>query len=153
MPGTEAAQYPFWSPDSKSIGFFANGRVKTIGVNGGGLVDLCALGVVGSARPGGTWSRDTIVFGPVNGVLHAVQPTGGASRPVTTLQGNEVLHQWPWLLEDGVRFMYLALSDYKGLGGELRLRSMASGVEQVLGRFESHAWSAAGHLFLYTAAT
>jgi serine/threonine protein kinase len=148
IPGTEAAQYPFWSPDSKSIGFFANRRLKTIRVDGGKPVDLCAVGDVGPARHGGTWSRDTIVFGPIRGVLHSVPSRGGsASRPVTTLQGNEVLHQWPWLLEDGTRFLYLALSDYKGLGGELRLRSMASGAEQVLGPFESHASYAAGHLF------
>jgi hypothetical protein len=84
IPGTENGTFPFWSPDSRYIGFFANGKLKTASVTGGPLKELCDA----PAGRGGTWNRDdVIVFAPSNvGVLQRVSATGGFLRwpPLST---------------------------------------------------------------------
>ena len=61
LPGTEEAQYPFWSPDSRYIGFFAQGKLKKIAVTGGPAQNLCDA----PDGRGGTWNREgVIVFAP-----------------------------------------------------------------------------------------
>jgi len=61
LPGTEGASFPFWSPNSRSIGFFAGAKLKKIEVSGGPALTLCDAG---DGR-GGTWNRNgTIVFSP-----------------------------------------------------------------------------------------
>src|SRR5262249_62425761 len=60
LPGTEGAQYPFWSPDSRSIGFFAGSKLKTIDADGGPPVTVCSTD---DDAKGGTWNREgTILF-------------------------------------------------------------------------------------------
>ncbi len=79
LPGTEAGFFPFWSPDSRFIGFFAQGKLKKIDVTGGPPVTLCDAG----RGLGGTWNRDgTIVFTPNDGTsgLFRVSAAGGAPR-------------------------------------------------------------------------
>ena len=108
LPGTEGGAFPFWSPDSRFIGFRAQGKLKKIDVTGGPPVTLCdaADGV------GGTWNRDgTIVFAPnLTSGLFRVSAAGGAPAPVTTLDAakKEQGHRGPWFLPDGRRFLYVA---------------------------------------------
>ena len=108
LPGTEGGLFPFWSPDSRFIGFFAQGKLKKIDVTGGPPVTLCDAGV----GVGGTWNRDgTIVFAPdLTSGLFRVSAAGGAPAPVTTLDGakKEQSHRVPWFLPDGRRFLYVA---------------------------------------------
>ncbi len=108
LPGTEGGAFPFWSPDSRFIGFFAQGKLMKIDVTGGPPVTLCDA----SAAEGGTWSRDgTIVFAPnETSGLFRVPAAGGAPTPVTTLDvaRKEQAHRWPWFLPDGRRFLYVA---------------------------------------------
>src|ERR1700674_4294224 len=69
LPGTEGANFPFWSPDSKSIAFFADGKLKRVEAAGGAPLVLCDAGEAGSASAGGTWSRDGIIlFGGTDGL-------------------------------------------------------------------------------------
>jgi Tol biopolymer transport system component len=106
LAGTEGAIHPFWSPDSRFIGFFAQGKLKKIDVAGGPPLTLCDA----SAGEGGTWNRDdTIVFAAESG-LFRVSAAGGAPAPVTTLDGakKEQAHSFPWFLPDGRRFLYVA---------------------------------------------
>jgi Tol biopolymer transport system component len=108
LPGTEGGNFPFWSPDSRFIGFFAQGKLKKIDVAGGPPLTLCDA----SAGEGGTWNRDgTIVFAPhgTSGLLR-VSAAGGVPAPVTTLDAakKEQSHRWPWFLPDGRRFLYMA---------------------------------------------
>ncbi len=108
LPGTEGGFFPFWSPDSRFIGFFAQGTLKKVDVTGGPSVILCDA----IAGVGGTWNRDdTIVFAPhPTSGLFRVSAAGGAPAPVTTLDAakKEKAHRWPWFLPDGRRFLYVA---------------------------------------------
>jgi Tol biopolymer transport system component/DNA-binding winged helix-turn-helix (wHTH) protein len=113
LPGTESANLPFWSPDSKSVAFFAEGKLKRVNIAGGAPLVLCeapisvALGT-GSGAVGGAWSRDgVIVFGAPDG-LHRVAASGGVSTLLTKTDpaGPESGHGAPQFLPDGKRFLY-----------------------------------------------
>jgi eukaryotic-like serine/threonine-protein kinase len=107
LAGTEGANYPFWSADSGSLGFFADGKLKTVELGGGALRVLCDA----AAGRGGTWNRDgIIVFAPlVVGPLKSVSASGGTPVPVTKMarQGSGQGHRWPWFLPDGRHFLLL----------------------------------------------
>jgi serine/threonine protein kinase/Tol biopolymer transport system component len=104
---TDGATFPFWSPDSRFIGFFAGGRLKRIDVSGGPPQTLCDA----SSGRGGTWNRDgVIVFAPdLSSALYRISAAGGESAPLTTLdQASESSHRWPRFLPDGRHFLYLS---------------------------------------------
>jgi Tol biopolymer transport system component/predicted Ser/Thr protein kinase len=107
LAGTEGAGFPFWSPDSRQIGFFAGGQMKKIDAAGG------AMQVISDAPNGrgGTWGPDgTILFAPgTNDPIHRVPASGGSSSPLTALDTgkNENTHRWPWFLPDGRHFLFL----------------------------------------------
>jgi len=107
LPGTEGAYLPFWSPESRALGFFAGGKLKKIELSGGPPLTLCEtpLGL------GGSWNRDgVIVFVPKWGIVHRIPDTGGVPTPVTTLDQSrqEQSHLWPSFLPDGRHFLYWA---------------------------------------------
>lgn len=112
LPGTEGAQYPFWSPDSRSIGFFSGSKMKRIEVSGGPPV---VIADAPNAR-GGTWNAGgTIVFGSISAVgsLKQVAASGGSPVPLakTNPSGEDVLLiRWPQFLPDGRQFLYAAQS-------------------------------------------
>lgn len=107
-PGTNDASYPFWSPDSHEIGFFAEGKLKTISLDGGPPQVLCEVNV---AR-GGAWSKEgVIVFAPTTGSgLMRVSAGGGAPEPASKLDlaHGENSHRWPYFLPDGSHFLFWA---------------------------------------------
>jgi DNA-binding winged helix-turn-helix (wHTH) protein/Tol biopolymer transport system component len=111
LPGTEGASWPFWSPDSHSIGFFAHGKLERIDLTGGAPEILCDAP---DAR-GGTWSRDgVIVFAPTGaGALYRVSAAGGIPTPVTDTRQHDYGHRWPTFMPDGRHFLYLARSRHK----------------------------------------
>jgi Tol biopolymer transport system component len=109
IAGTEGASYPFWSPDSKSVAFFAGGKLLRVDLAGGSPLAICD---VASAR-GGAWSGDgRILYGTVVGGLFQVTASGGAPSPLTTLDAarGEGYHRWPQVLP-GDRFLYSVQSD------------------------------------------
>ncbi len=109
LPDTDEASFPFWSPDSHSIGFFAHGKLKRIDVAGGPSQTLADASV---DPRGGTWGPDgTILFGPnTTSPLFKVSAAGGPATPVTELDKTrgQTTHRWPWFLPDGRHFLYLA---------------------------------------------
>jgi len=110
LDGTEGAQQPFWSPDSRSLGFFAGGKLKRIDVRGGPALVLCPAGF----PAGGTWNAaGTILFAGASDLdaLHRVPDTGGTSVAVTRLSPKEEAHRWPSFLPDGRRFVFLGDAD------------------------------------------
>jgi eukaryotic-like serine/threonine-protein kinase len=108
LPGTEHAWGPFWSPDSRFIGFAADGKLKTIDMNGGGPVAVCDAG----AFRGGSWGRDgTIIFSPsFRDSLYRVAASGGTPTHLTRLDEHHTSHRWPFFLPDGKHFLYLAIN-------------------------------------------
>jgi eukaryotic-like serine/threonine-protein kinase len=111
VPGTEGARHPFWSPDGQSIGFFAQGKLKRVAVDGGSPI---VLADAPNAR-GGTWGRSgVIVFQPHfrDTSLMRVSDQGGDVKPVTAIDRaqEETAHRWPAFLPDGVHFVYSIVS-------------------------------------------
>jgi Tol biopolymer transport system component len=108
LVGTEGATRPFWSPDSRFLGFFAGGKLKKIAVSGGSPQTLCDA----PSGRGGTWNRDgVILFVPSAGDrVHRVAASGGAASPVTQIDtsGGEYGHTWPFFLPDGRHFLYVS---------------------------------------------
>jgi Tol biopolymer transport system component len=117
LPGTDGASFPFWSPDSRSVGFYANERLNRIDIDGGSLRPI-AFAPVGA---GGTWSRDGDILytlvpdGPISRVTDVVgQPVRhpGAEGGPRILPGFETGrggHRFPQFLPDGRRFLYYVL--------------------------------------------
>jgi len=108
VAGTEEASFPFWSADSRYIGFFASGKLKKIEASGGPPLTLCD-----AANPrGGTWNQDDVIlFAPsLNVPLHRVAASGGTPIPVTSLDPSKgvTTHRWPQFLPDGRHFLYVA---------------------------------------------
>jgi len=109
VPGTDGATYPFWSPDGRTIGFFADGKLKTI-ASGGGVPQVVTDAP--DAR-GGAWGDGVIVFAPqLDGPLYRVPASGGQPSAVTSLDTSrqEGSHRLPSFLPDGRRFLFLAMS-------------------------------------------
>jgi serine/threonine protein kinase len=104
MAGTEYAVYPFWSPDSRSVAFFAEGKLKRIDIDGGS-VQVLAKAVVPA---GGTWNRDGVILFPIvpDSAIFRVSAFGGDPIPTTKLQPQQTGHRFPQFLPDGRHFLY-----------------------------------------------
>lgn len=103
LDNTEGAQYPFWSPDSHEIGFFADSKLKKIPAHGG-PVQVLASAV---APQGGAWNRDGIILFSSN-ELYRVPSAGGGVTQVTHVNHarGEIFHSLPQFLPDGRTFIY-----------------------------------------------
>jgi len=104
LPGTRGARLPFWSPNSKTLGFFADGKLKSIS-----LGDASPRTISAAPRPfGGTWNGDdVIVFSPdIRKPLYKVSAQGGEPTPVTKLHGPSSVHLSPTFLPDGKHFLF-----------------------------------------------
>jgi len=106
IAGTEDGTFPFWSPDSRSIAFFVEGKLKRADLAGGPPVTICDAPV----GRGGSWSTNgMIVFSPTfTEALLQVPATGGIPTAATKLSDKYTTHRWPWFLPDGHHFLYLA---------------------------------------------
>ena len=108
MTGTEGAGNPFWSADSRSIGFFAAGKLYRIDL-AGGSPQLIANA---PAQRGGCWNADgSILFAPSNGPLMRVVESGGEPVAVTRIDPRLTSHRWPACLPDGRHFLFFAQGD------------------------------------------
>ena len=114
LAGTENASFPFWSPDSRSIAFLAQGKLKRIEAAGGPVVTLCDA----TLSSGGTWNSDNVIlFTPRPGSsIHRVAATGGTPVPVTTLnpEKGDAQHFHPSFLPDGRHFLYFVVGSKSG---------------------------------------
>jgi serine/threonine protein kinase len=108
LKGTENALFPFWSPDSSQIGFFADGKLKRIDVTSGSPETLADA----STARGGTWGTSgVIVFAPTPAsTLYAVPAAGGEVRQASTLDvgASQGSHRFPYFLPDGKHFLLFA---------------------------------------------
>ena len=109
VQGSDGAIFPFWSPDSRSLGFFADGKVKTIDPTGGAATVVCdaLLGRGGSWGPGGI-----ILFsaGPISPIVE-VSVAGGTPTAITKIDAAQhTSHRWPFFLPDGKHYLYFAMN-------------------------------------------
>ena len=110
LDGTDGIvfSYPFWSPDSSAVAFFANGALKRIDLASGFVRTIASAP---NARRG-AWNRAGIIlFGASAGPLNMVPAEGGTVREATALLHGQSNHRFPQFLPDGRRFLFLALGD------------------------------------------
>jgi Tol biopolymer transport system component len=114
LAGTDGASFPFWSPDSRSIGFFANERLYRIDVDGGALRTLAAAAV----GAGGTWNREGVILFTLvpDAPIFRVSATGGETLPIPTSQQGPGGNRFPQFLPDGRHYLYfMAETDVRGV--------------------------------------
>jgi eukaryotic-like serine/threonine-protein kinase len=110
LPGTDGAVYPFWSPDGKSLGFFADGKLKKLDIVGGPVQIICDA----RSGRGGTWNKDGVIIFTPSGLLatglYQVPAAGGTATRITVpdARRGEDSHRWPMFLPDQKHFLYLA---------------------------------------------
>jgi eukaryotic-like serine/threonine-protein kinase len=146
LAGTEGATCPFWSPDSRMLGFFSSARLRKIDASGGPPQSLADA----SAPRGGAWSPEgVIVFAPDQaGPLMKVPAAGGAATSATQLDDarGESTHRWPQFLPDGKRFLYLARIVQRDENNAIRVGSLDGKEQRILFTTETNASYASGHL-------
>ena len=145
LPGTEDASYPFWSRDSREVGFFVPGKLKKINADGGPAQSVCDA-VNGR---GGAWGHDVIVFTPsATQPLFRVSATGGSPEPASKFDPSraENSHRWPSFLPDGKHFLFWARSSRGSQESQLFVGDVGSLQAKALAKSESTAVYASGHL-------
>lgn len=117
LSGTEGASRPFWSPDSRFLGFFADGKLKRVGLDNGPPLVVATLGTYSA---GGAWGKNgVILFADQRSGIYSVPDSGGAPTAVTSLDPStqEVAHRWPQFLPDGEHFLFFRTSAHADQGG------------------------------------
>ena len=155
IPGTEGGTYPFWSPDSRAIAFFASGKLKRVQIAGGPPTEVCPA----PDGRGGSWSRDNVIlFAPAFGGagLSRVSAGGGVSTVVTTLDRESGKgHRWPHFLPDGRHFLYTEMTGAccpATEPGIIKLSSLdQNGAAITLLQAESSVSYSSGHLLFESA--
>lgn len=155
LAGTEGAAYPFWSPDGRWIGFFANAKLNKIDVRGGPVIPLCDA----QNGRGGSWNQEGIILfqRDWNEGLMKVFAGGGVAEAVTELRSDrfDIAHRWPQFLASGRDFLFYlvstnsASSEHSGV----YLGSLDSDEQRLLFRSESRALYAQGYLLYRMGAT
>ena len=152
LVGVDGDAHPFWSPDGRWIGFFANGKLNKVEARGGPVVPMCDA----TDGRGGSWNKDgTIIYQRSwSESLMKVPAGGGTPEPVTVLNKDrfDVAHRWPQFLPDGRHFLFYIVSttnpnsEFSGI----YVGSLDSKETQFLLKSESRAVYSRGHL-LYRA--
>ena len=143
VPGTEGASFPFWSADDRSIGFFAGGKLKSVGAAGGPVFTICDA----PGPRGGTWNRDgVILFATTWSGIYRVPSSGGTPAEITKVDGlhGETTHRWPYFLPDGQHFLYFAGASAEALS--IHIAALDSSDTKVLFPARSNAAYVPGYL-------
>ncbi|HXW06407.1 MAG TPA: protein kinase [Vicinamibacterales bacterium] len=145
LAGTEGAAYPFWNPDSRAIGFFANQRLKRINVDGGPPLDLCD-----AVLPrGGTWNHAGVIVFSAEGGAHLYQVSSGGGVPAElTFERSNSESLWPSFLPDGRHFLYFGRFREPGI----HVASLDQGEKTTLlakGLYAGAAYASDGYVMLF----
>ena len=151
LTGTEGAKYPFWSPDSRKVGFFSAGKLKSVDPSGSAVQIICDT----TGGLGGTWNdHGTIVFaqnqtGLGFAGLMKVSASGGEPQPATEVNASNATALWPWFLPDGNHFLYfVSLTTNSVLNNAIFVGSLSSRDSHVISReISGNTQFASGRLF------
>ncbi len=137
LSGTSGAIHPFWSPDSRYIGFFADEKLKKIDAQGGPPITLCDA----STARGGSWNRDGLIIFKANATrnIQRVASAGGTPEPLESDFGNTYSPRWPHFLPDGRHYLVSA-------GEEIKLASIDAKPSTTLLQARSNAIYSNGHI-------
>jgi Tol biopolymer transport system component len=130
LPGTAGARGPFWSPDSRSIGFWASGQLRKIAVGGGSPVRLCdAADLLGAS-----WSDDGTIIAALDATnrLWRIDASGGTPAPIVELTAPNAAPRWPQVLPGGKYVLYTALTPIGVDQANIEVASLADGRRRVL---------------------
>ena len=145
LAGTSDALYPFWAPDSRSLGFFTKSKLRRIDLQSGAVRDLAAV----VAGRGGSWSTASVIlYAPdISGPLYQVPAEGGKPELATVITADSAgkTHRLPYFLPDGRNFLF-AQGDLNGEQGTLRAARLGSTESHILLNFPSNVAYAAGRL-------
>ncbi len=153
LADTGGATFPFWSPDGRSLGFFADGKLKKLNVAGGPVQTLCDA----PTGRGGTWNKDGVILYTPSGTLgvglYRISASGGTPTQVTVPDKtlNEDSNRWPVFLPDGIHYLYSAinLSGRRDLYS-VYLGSLSSNEKRLVVRAKGNAaYAAPGYLLFY----
>jgi len=147
IPGTEGASFPFWSPDSVSVGFFASGEMQRVSATGGPVTTICDA----PQGRGGSWGRDgKILFAPGSrsGIFEV---DAGGGEPWALTEVDRVVHsshRWPEILPGGTHFLFLAASHTSPRSGQsgIYVAPMAGGQPRMVAVSDSKPVLSAGRL-------
>jgi Tol biopolymer transport system component len=147
LPGTEGAEAPFFSPDGRSVGFFAGGRLKRVDLAGGPARELADA----PDHRGGSWgSQNLIVFAPAGGgTIFRVPASGGEATSVTALDpaAQETSHRWPRFLPGGKRFLFMSRKPSPPGRLAVEVGSVEGGLRTRLVESSTGGAYARGHLY------
>jgi Tol biopolymer transport system component len=146
LPETNGASFPFWSPDSRFIGFFADGKLKKVDASGGRPQTLADA----PTGRGGAWGpRGVIVFTPSPSQgLFRVHAEGGAVTPLTNPdETGGITHYWPQFLSDGERVLFYQRAAQAELQG-IYVSDLRTGTTRAVMPHDARAVYAAGYLLL-----
>jgi Tol biopolymer transport system component len=146
LSGAEGATSPFWSPDSRSVAFYSEGKLKAFDFSGEAVRTICAV----AAGIGGTWNSAgeiVVASGAVGGGLSRVPASGGSPTPLTTPDASreQTAHWWPSFLPDGDHFLYYVRSARPEQAG-VYVGSLAQSASTRLLSVDSNAVFASGRL-------
>jgi eukaryotic-like serine/threonine-protein kinase len=143
IPGTDSAVFPFWSPDGRSIGFFANQKLKRVDLDGSAVQNLARVEV----GLGGTWTRDgVILFSSTAGsAIVRVSENGGETVPVTEVQPSQLGHRFPQVLPDGRHFLYYVAGPPE-TSGVYAARIDGSEARRIISADPAPIYASTGHL-------
>ncbi len=154
LPGTEAAAFPFWAPDSGAVAFFSAGELKRVDIDGGAPVSLA----VGYEGIDGAWSADGVILfsalGDERGIFR-VPENGGLVVQVTTLDesGGEIVHLHPRFLPGSQRFLYVARSATPAASALYVSSVDAPSRTRLFSTNSKVEWATTGHLLFLREAT
>ena len=151
LAGTEGALNPFFSPDGKSIGFFAGGKLKKIAVAGGPAITLCDAPI----GRGGSWGDDGwIVFAPTSAPgtpLQRVSSDGGSPEKLFAIVEGEATQRWPQVLPGGKAVIFTSpkvIGDFAT--SSIVVQTLPNGPRKVLTTQGYYArYIASGHLLFF----
>ena len=147
IEGTEGGQSPFMSPNGRSLGFKAGGKMRKVSLTGGDPVDICDVGTL----PGAAWSPDgTILFSPdwLTG-LWRVSSAGGEPEPLTTIDPDEgeIGHWWPVFLPDGKAILFTIFTSRGSLkNARMAIFNLQTREKTILGEGAYPRYVSSGHL-------